>query len=507
MRIVLATLNARYSHASFGLRYLFASLGDLRTQARLLEFELRQPVEHVVDALLAAAPDVLGLGVYIWNVAPLTRVVRALRATRPDLLIVLGGPEVSHEVEQQEICGLADYIITGEADRAFPDLCRALRAGQRPAGRVIAAPPVDVRNLPLPYDLYTDEDIAHRVIYVEASRGCPFTCEFCLSSLDSPVRRFPLDTLLPAFQRLLDRGVQHFKFVDRTFNLSIPYSVQLLEFFLARHRPGLFLHFEMIPDRLPAELRALICAFPPGTLQFEVGIQTFNEEVAARIRRRQDYTKTEENLRFLLQETGSYIHADLIYGLPGESVESFAAGFDRLVALGPQEIQVNQLKRLRGTPIVRHDSEWAMQWEPNPPYEVIGNRLIPPPAMQALRRFAKYWDLIANSGNFVETAPLLWAGASPFAAFATLTDFLHARFGRTHGIALAALAEAVFDYLRDRDHPPADLAERLWRDYRRSARRDLPLFLRPWLPDEPRHRDPPAATAGLKRQRRRATAP
>ena len=505
MRIVLATLNARYSHASFGLRYLFANLGDLRAQARMLEFELRQPVEHVVETLLAAAPQIVGLGVYIWNVAPLTRVVRALRAARPDLLIVLGGPEVSYEVEQQEICALADYVITGEADRAFPDLCRALRAGQRPASRVIVAPPVDVRDLPLPYDLYTDEDIAHRVIYVEASRGCPFTCEFCLSSLDSPVRRFPLDTLLPAFQRLLDRGVQHFKFVDRTFNLSIPYSVRLLEFFLARHRPGLFLHFEMIPDRLPAELRALICAFPPGTLQFEVGIQTFNEEVAARIRRRQDYAKTEENLRFLLQETGSYIHADLIYGLPGESLESFAAGFDRLVALGPQEIQVNQLKRLRGTPIVRHDAEWAMQWESAPPYEVIGNRLIPPPAMQALRRFAKYWDLLANSGNFVETAPLLRAGASPFVAFMALTDFLYARFGRTHGIALADLAEAVFDYLRDRGQPPADLADRLWRDYRRSARRDLPLFLRPWLPDEPRHRDAPAATTGLKRQRRRAT--
>ena len=505
MHIVLATLNARYSHASFGLRYLFANLGDLRPCARMLEFELRQPVEHVVETLLAAAPQIVGLGVYIWNVAPLTRVVRALRAARPDLLIVLGGPEVSYEVEQQEICTLADYVITGEADHAFPDLCRALLAGQRPASRVIVAPPADVRDLPLPYELYTDEDIAHRVIYVEASRGCPFTCEFCLSSLDSPVRRFPLDTLLPAFQRLLDRGVQHFKFVDRTFNLSIPYSVRLLEFFLARHRPGLFLHFEMIPDRLPAELRALICAFPPGTLQFEVGIQTFNPEVAARIRRRQDYAKTEENLRFLLQETGSYIHADLIYGLPGESVESFAAGFDRLVALGPQEIQVNQLKRLRGTPIVRHDAEWAMQWESAPPYEVIGNRLIPPPAMQALRRFAKYWDLIANSGNFVETAPLLWSGASPFAAFTALSDFLHARFARTHGIALADLVKAVFDYLRDRGHPPAELADRVWRDYRRSARRDLPLFLRPWLPDEPRHRDATAATSGLKRQRRRAT--
>lgn len=505
MHIVLATQNARYSHASFGLRYLFASLGDLRPHTRMLEFELRQPAEHIVATLLAESPQIVGLGVYIWNVAPLTRVVRALRAARPDLLIVVGGPEVSYEVEQQEICGLADYVITGEADLAFPDLCRALLAGQRPVGRVVAAPPVDVRTLPLPYDLYTDADIAHRVTYVEASRGCPFTCEFCLSSLDSPVRRFPLETLLPAFQRLLDRGVQHFKFVDRTFNLSIPYSLQLLEFFLARHRPGLFLHFEMIPDRLPEKLRTIIRAFPPGTLQFEVGVQTFNEEVAARIRRRQDYAKTEENLRFLLQETDSYIHADLIYGLPGESLEGFGAGFDRLVALGPQEIQVNQLKRLRGTPIVRHDAEWGVRWQADAPYEIVENRLIPSAAMQRMRRFAKYWDLFANSGNFVETAPLLWRNASPFAAFMAFSDFLHERFGRSHALSLAAQAEALFDYLRERGQPGPDLAAQLWRDYSRNARRDLPLFLRPWLPDEPRHREAATTAPGLKRQSRRTS--
>ncbi len=505
MDIVLATLNARYGHCAFGLRYLLANLGDLRPRARLLEFDLRTPVAEVADALLADAPRIVGLGIYIWNARRSLDLVRQLRARAPELLIVLGGPEVSHEIDQQEICARADYVIAGEADLAFPELCRRLLAGERPGDRVIIAPPVDVRPLALPYDLYTDEDIAHRTIYVEASRGCPFTCEFCLSSLDSPVRRFPLADLCPAFQRLLDRGVQHFKFVDRTFNLSIPYSVQLLEFFLARHRPGLFLHFEMIPDRLPAELRDLIRAFPRGSLQFEVGIQTFNEEVAARIRRRQDYGKTEENLRFLLGETGSYIHADLIFGLPGESMDSFAAGFDRLVALGPQEIQVNQLKRLRGTPITRHDADWAMQWSPDPPYELLGNRLIPPPEMERLRRFAKYWDLIANSGNFVATAPLIWSGRPPFSAFAELADELHARFGRAHAIPLARLAEALFDHLRARGRPAAELAPLLWRDYSRSARRDLPLFLRPWLPDEPRHRDPPTEGSGLKRQRRRAS--
>src|SRR6185312_9197727 len=175
----------------------------------------------------------------------------------------------------------------------------------------------------LPYHLYTPQDIAHRVIYVEASRGCPFRCEFCLSSLDVPVRNVPLDAFLSQLHRLLDRGVRQFKFVDRTFNLNLNISRPILQFFHERYEPGMFLHFEMIPDRLPEALRDPIRKFPPGALQFEVGIQTFNEEVAARISRRQDNARLSDNLRFLREQTGVHVHADLIVGLPGETIESF----------------------------------------------------------------------------------------------------------------------------------------------------------------------------------------
>ena len=290
----------------------------------------------------------------------------------------------------------------------------------------------DLAQLALPYGCYTDEDVAHRVIYVEASRGCPFTCEFCLSSLDVPVRQFPLALLLAELERLLERGVRQFKFVDRTFNLNIAASKAILQFFLERWRPGMFVHFEMIPDRLPESLREVIAQFPPGALQFEVGVQTFNEAVSKNISRRQDYGRLEENFRFLRGQTGVHVHADLIVGLPGETLESFAAGFDRLVALGPQEIQVGILKRLRGTPIVRHDQPWQMVYSPHPPYEILRNNLLDFPALQRLRRFARHWDLVGNSGNFIETTPLIWSGgASPFASFMKWSDWLHARSGQT----------------------------------------------------------------------------
>jgi radical SAM superfamily enzyme YgiQ (UPF0313 family) len=517
--IVLTTLNAKYIHAAFGLRYLMANLGELKPSAAIVEFDINQRPLDIAEMLLAREPKILGFGVYIWNVTETTEVIAALKRVRPDITVILGGPEVSYETEQQAIVALADYVITGEADLKFAEVCRQLLTGEKPATKIIAAPLPEFTRLELPYDLYTDQDIAHRVIYVEASRGCPFTCEFCLSSLDIPVRQAPLDKLIEYLQRLLDRGVKQFKFVDRTFNLNLNVSKALLQFFLDRYQPGHFFHFEMIPDRLPEALREIIAKFPPGTLQFEVGIQSFNDEVCQLISRRQDLRKLEDNFHFLRASTGVHIHADLIVGLPGETIESFGAGFDRLVALGPQEIQVGILKRLRGTPIVRHDDGWQMRYNPHPPYEILQNKLIDFAAMQRLRRFAKYWDLVGNSGNFVETAPMIWsappppsalrgewgnvrcASISPFAGFLRWSDWLYSHTGRTDSIALARLAELMFKFLTgELGLDVKDVAETLWRDWQRGGRADKPEFLRPWLADSTLLRSPLPRAAGLKRQ-------
>jgi hypothetical protein len=210
-----------------------------------------------------------------------------------------------------------------------------------------------------------------------------------------------------------------------------------------------------------------------------VGIQSFNEDVAELISRRQDNARVEQNLTWLRSETGVHVHADLIVGLPGEDLASFGRGFDRLVALRPQEIQVGMLKRLRGTPIVRHDEAWAMVYSPQPPYEILQTKLIDFASMQRMRRFARYWDLIANSGNFIETTPLIWGDHSPFESFLSLSDWLHEQLGQTHAIALQRLAERVFEYLAtNRQLDRHRVARVVWSDYSRGARRDVPAFLR-----------------------------
>lgn len=484
--IVLTTLNAKYIHASFGLRYLLANLGELQPRACLAEFDINQRPLDIAEAILQRSPLIVGLGVYIWNTAQTAQVVAALKRVQPGLIVVLGGPEVSYETEGQRVVELADYVITGEADLAFATLCRQLLAGDKPQSKIIAAPLPEFHQLQLPYDYYDAQDLQHRVVYLEASRGCPFTCEFCLSSLDIPVRQAPLDLFLAQLQRLIDRGLMQFKFVDRTFNLNLNVSRAILQFLLDRHQPGRFYHFEMIPDRLPEGLRELIARFPAGSVQFEVGIQTFNPAASLLISRRQNLEAMADNFRFLREQTGVHVHADLIVGLPGEDLQSFGEGFDRLIALRPQEIQVGILKRLRGTPIVRHDAEWDMRYHEDPPYEILQTRLISFADMQRMRRFARYWDLVGNSGNFVETLPLIWSGGdSPFKSFLRWTDWLYARLKRTDQIALARLAESLFVFLtteRGLDAPV--VAKHLWADYSQGGRSDRPEFLIPHLASE-----------------------
>jgi radical SAM superfamily enzyme YgiQ (UPF0313 family) len=480
--ILLATLNARYQHASLGLRYLYANLGEHRAQAEIAEFIISQRPADIVEALLARNPRIVGFGVYIWNVEETTRVVAMLKRLRPDVIVVLGGPEVSYECDQQRIVALADYVITGWGDVSFRELVGALGAGSAPAQKIISGkqPPLDA--LALPYRYYTDQDIDSRLIYFEASRGCPFKCEFCLSALDKTAWPFPLEALLAELDQLHARGARHFKFVDRTFNLNIASSLRILEFFLARLDERLFVHFEVVPDHLPDRLKEAIARFPRGQLQLEIGIQTWHPEVQARISRKQNNEQAVANLRWLRAHSVAHLHVDLIAGLPGEDLASFAAGFDRLVALRPHEIQLGILKRLRGTPIARHTEAFGMLYNPEPPYNILANDKLDFASLQRLQRFARYWDLTANSGRFGQAIPLL-LGEAPFARFMRFADWLYERIGQTHSIALDRLYDLVFAALTELFAlAPEHARDVLARDYVACGARGAPSFLQGMAP-------------------------
>ena len=490
--IVLATLNAKYIHASLGLRYLLANMDvhggpGLRAQTQLREFVIQQRPTQIVEELLALNPQVIGLGVYIWNVVETTQVVRLLKTLRPDIKIVLGGPEVSFETAEQEICRLADHVVTGWGDVSFPKLCRALIDGPQPLMKVIAGEQPALVDLALPYKEYTGEDLARRLLYVEASRGCPFKCEFCLSSLDKTAWAFELDGFMAEMDALYQRGARNFKFVDRTFNLKVDFSVRILQFFLDRMKgeagniapsPDLFVHFEVVPDSLHDRLKELIAQFPAGSLQFEVGIQSFDPEVQQRISRKQDNAKTADNLRWLVGQSRAHVHADLIFGLPGETLSSFAAGFDKLYDLAPHEIQFGILKRLRGTPITRHTRDYAMAYDPQTPYTILQNSTVDFVTMQRIKRFARYWEMLANSGRFAASLKLLLEPGSAFGNFLAFSDWLWLTTRKTHEFAVEKLVDLVFDHLTgERGLVPDIVRAALLADYRASGARGRPQCL------------------------------
>ena len=474
--IVLTTLNARYIHPSIGLRYLHANLHELQPRAVIEEFTISEQLLDIAEKILAHRPRVIGLGVYIWNGKECEQLVRILKSVAPEVLLVLGGPEVSHFPHRLDF-SLADHVICGEGEEQFHKLCSAHLTGGNASPRIITASPPDPDSLVMPYALYTEEDIAHRVIYVEASRGCPFSCEFCLSSIDKQVRYFDSDRFLRELATLWERGARNFKFMDRTFNLNMQRIEPILDFFLGQ-KPPFLVHFEVVPEHFPAELRERLTLFPPGTLQLEVGIQTLNADVAASIHRRLDMDRITDNLRFLEKETNAHLHVDLIIGLPGESADSFGRNLNRLAALTRAEIQLGVLKKLSGTTLNRHDTVHGMTYLPYPPYEILANNLIDFAAMQDLKRMARFWDLLYNSGNFQDSVRLLWPDGDVYAGFLRFSKWLYGATLSTWQIALKRLAELLFTYLTEELGLPKDTAANaIAADLLKVKGRPLPLMI------------------------------
>ncbi len=467
-KIVLSTLNAKFIHASFGLRYLYANLKELQPNCEIKEFTIKARAIDIVEQILAAKPDIVGFGVYIWNIVETTDVVALLKVIAPEVKVVLGGPEVSYEAEQQSIVQTADYVLTGPADLSFYKLCKDIINRTEPAQKVLNSKPFALDEIELPYQYYSDQDLKHRLLYVEASRGCPFKCEFCLSSLDTASNPFDLDLFLEQMEILYQRGARNFKFIDRTFNLNIKTTMQIMQFFLDRMSDELFLHFEVVPDHLPRKLKELLTQFPEGSLQFEVGIQTFNPEVQSNISRKQNNPKSKENLIWLRDNTKAHIHADLIFGLPGETFDTFKQSFNELYHCRPHEIQVGILKRLKGSPIIRHTESFDLRFSPLPPFNILSTDRVDFATMQRVNRFARYWDMIGNSGRFKYSLPHILSD-QPFDDFMALTDWIFDRTDQTHQINLKKLYELVSQAIEalfpDR-HP--QVVEQLRADYEAS---------------------------------------
>jgi hypothetical protein len=287
---------------------------------------------------------------------------------------------------------------------------------------------------------------------------------------------FPLDAFLNEMDVLLERGVRNFKFIDRTFNLKIATSIQILEFFLERMTDDLYLHFEVVPDHLPDKLKAVLNRFPANRLQFEIGIQTFDPIVQELISRKQNNDKTKENIQWLRENTGAHLHTDLIFGLPSDTLENFADSFNQLIALKPHEIQLGILKRLRGAPLNRHNENYDLKFNPQAPYNILSTLTINFETMQRVNRFARFWDMFGNSGRFSHSLPLLLQ-SDPFHHFLAFSDEIYRLAGSSWKIALKRQFELLYLILTEHfllDTVTVNRALSL--DHKRSGLKGEPSF-------------------------------
>jgi len=383
-----------------------------------VEYTINMPVLHILSDITEHDIDVLGFACYIWNIEMTLHVVDMVKAVRPDIKIVLGGPEVSFTADELlERCPNIDYIVQGEGEEAFHALVTALQLGNdgldpvipgvrgRRDGSILgsleAVEVSDLSSIPFPYTEEDMEDLEHKIIYYESSRGCPFSCQYCLSGNKNTVRFFPQERTLEELQWFIDHGVKQVKFVDRTFNCAPHHHRPLMEF-MRDSDTDMNFHLEMEPELMTEWETNILCETPPGRIQIEVGVQSTHKKTLDAINRYNDWPYIQKSIRPIIQAGRTHVHMDLIVGLPHEDFNRFGQSFNDLFSLQPHALQIGFLKLLKGSG-VRRMREYKYVADPLAPYEVLSTHVLPYDDVRFLKYFEDVFERFYNSERFRTT--------------------------------------------------------------------------------------------------------
>lgn len=441
MKVLFTTLHAKYVHASLALPCLAAACAELDGIAgHIREFTINEPADQILRRIVAEEADVVLFSCYIWNVEQTLKLAADLKQVRPGTFVILGGPEVSYGA-----FGLldrnpaVDCIVRGEGETTCRELLRALRPdrptaqplndipgitcrdGEHITANVERSPIADLDTIPSPFAAGL-ADLGKPLVYYETSRGCPFSCAFCMSSLEGGVRSFSIPRIEGDLQLLMDAGVQTVKLVDRTFNYDAARANEIWEFIVRRNRTSRF-HFEIAADLLTDENLALLALIPPDTFRFEIGVQSGAEETLERVGRRSNLERLFANVKRLRRETGVTIHLDLVAGLPHENFDGFLDSLQRLMEVNPHHIQVEPLKVLKGSPMRKIADLEGYAYAASPPYKILRTPWLSFEEICRIETISRLLDLIHNSGRFNAALALL-AESSPLSRlFATAAQF------------------------------------------------------------------------------------
>ena len=437
MQVVLSAINSKYIHTGLGLRYVGEYAKTQGHEVTLIEETINTPILAVLEKIMAVPAQVYGFSVHIWNKPFAFKLIRMLRKLRPQAAIVIGGPEVAFDAERifAEL-PQADYIVQGEGELVFSELLQYLAGGgavsqhiaYREGEQVNLNGGItvieDMSLLPFPYPDLEKMLAEHKIVYYECTRGCPFNCAYCLSSISRSVRKRPLELVLRDLDRFIAAGVPLVKFVDRTYNLDEKYFLPMMQH-LAQADTNATFHFEIKADILSERVMDFLATVPKGRFQLEVGIQSTHQPTLKAINRQDNWEKLAANVKRLLSFGNMHIHVDLIAGLPYEDLPTFAKSFDDVYGLGADMLQLGFLKVLPGTQMRRETEQHDLRYMDEPPYEILATKYMPYEDMLYLKHLDNILDQTANSGGFKYTlrALLRASGMTAFAFYKQLTQW------------------------------------------------------------------------------------
>ncbi len=464
MRTILTTLHSKFIHNSLALPCLVAYCGTECGELLIREFTVHEPRESILSLLLAESPDVITFSVYIWNRRETLDLVDALAVARPELRIILGGPEVSFDDDTifDRHSGLT-ALVRGEGEEPLRTLLSSWYQGYQPSAipRTVLrdgaelisgmdSPPLGNLDLiPSPFQMGL-ADLKRGFVYYETSRGCPFRCSFCLSARDNQMRSYSMERIYSDLLFLMQNQVPKVKLVDRTFNYDNKRTREIFSFIL-EHNQTTHFHFEIAAHLLDEQTLELLDTVPIDTFQFEIGVQSTLESTLDTIGRKVNLTKLEENVRHLRKSGRINLHLDLVAGLPGDRYDSFLASIDRVVALTPQHLQIEPVKLLAGSPLRDQAAELQIRYDPNPPYTVLANQELTFTELQKLQEVSRLIDLTYNSGCFQAFLNELSNESGSFATgLAWLAEEWRRRDLFRFPLSRQAIFQNIFDIIRKR---------------------------------------------------------
>ncbi|MCY6356471.1 B12-binding domain-containing radical SAM protein [Clostridium sp. ZS2-4] len=498
MKVTLAAINSKFIHSNLAIRYLTAYTKDLNYQCNIREFSINDRVERIVEELMKEKPDVIGFSCYIWNIEVVKALAKLIKIIDSNIEIFYGGPEVSFDGKKFLENNPGEYLIEGEGEKTFREIILYKLQEEQQGDKRLELKDIrglyykidgkvhyggnktnmDINDVVFPYT--KEDDLSNKIVYYEASRGCPFGCKYCLSSVDRKVRFRDIEKVKSELKFLIDKKVRLIKFVDRTFNCSESFAISIWKFIIEQDTDTKF-HFEISADILTENEIKLLSKAPKGRIQFEVGVQTTNNETLKNINRHVNFKNIKEKVEEVKKLKNIQQHLDLIAGLPGEDFESFKKSFNEVYLMEPEEIQLGFLKILKGSPMMYEAEDWGMKYSPYPPYEILKTKDISYEELITLKKVEAVVDKYYNSQKFdIILMYFISKFSNPFDFYHSLGDFFEEKGYFQRNISAADYYKVFLEFNCEKLKESNEIVKEIVKyDYLMfNKRKGIPEFIR-----------------------------